>query len=110
MKTHLNLLTHTLVAVGELGRILAVLKEKLCIPNQETTVPVQQDSIQDQQLGLPQEAWPELCTAVQDSGDAELIRQLEVRVCNTGGGEGGGGEGGGGKGGLYSASNSGIAG
>lgn len=69
-QTQLNLLTHTLVAVDELGRILAVLKEKLCVPSEEVSAPYQQ-------LGLPQEAWPHLRTAVQDSRDGELIRQLE---------------------------------
>ena len=60
---------HVLVAIGELGRILIILKDKLCVPNKD-----------DQQLGLPQEAWPQLQTAVQDSGDEELIRQLEVHT------------------------------
>ena len=57
------------MAIGELGRILVILKEKLCVPNDD-----------DQQLGLSQEAWPQLQTAVQDSGDEELIRQLEVHT------------------------------
>jgi hypothetical protein len=57
------------MAVGELGRILVILREKLCVPIEE-----------DRQLGLPQEAWPRLQTAVQDSGDEELITQLEVHT------------------------------
>jgi pentatricopeptide repeat protein len=65
-QTGLNLVTHVLMAVGELGRILVILREKLCVPIEE-----------GRQLGLPQEAWPRLQTAVQDSGDEELITQLE---------------------------------
>ena len=46
---------------------MTILKERLCVPLEE-----------EQQLGLPQEAWLQLTLAVQDSRDEELIRKLEV--------------------------------
>ena len=60
-------MTHVLVEIGELGRVLDVLREKLCVPS-------------DDGLGLPLEAWPQLQAAVQSSSDMELRQKLEVSL------------------------------
>jgi pentatricopeptide repeat protein len=66
-QTQLNLMTHVLVEIGELGRVLDVLREKLCVPS-------------DDGPGLPLEAWPQLQAAVQSSSDMELRQKLEVSL------------------------------
>ena len=70
LQTHLNLLTHVLVEVGQLDRVLDVLREKLCVPSEDGST-----------LGLPREAWPQLLAAVQSSTDVELKQKLEVGAC-----------------------------
>ena len=68
-QTHLNLMTHALVEIGQLDRAMDVLRNKLCVPSEDGT-----------ELGLPQEAWPQLQAAVHSTSDMELRQKLEVHV------------------------------
>ena len=66
-QTHLNLMTHALVEIRQLDRAMDVLRNKLCVPFEDGT-----------ELGLPQEAWPQLQAAVHSTSDMELRQKLEV--------------------------------
>ena len=60
---------HVLVASGQLDTAMAALRERLSVPAEG-----------GHQLGLPQESWPQLETAVHESGDQNLIQTLEVFI------------------------------